>query len=166
MPTVGMVSHISGVEVPWDWPTRGFPRAPHMMAYFEIDGASFGERFADDWTGWIRPLLENGMVDAIRSTGAVLSRVQQRLPRGLRRYWIGLELEQAGYDQSFWRELVIVPPSYTELPDFGLNHVPRIVLAPESIRSRRHPSRKWWEDDASAMALQALVERLAYVTYQ
>ena len=165
MPTVGMVSHIFGVEAPWRWPTRGFPHVPHVAAYFEPDGSSFGERFVDDWTDWIGPLLENRMIDAIRSTEDVLARIQQRLPRGLRRYWIGLGLDQARYDQSVWRELVIVPPSYARLPDFGLTNVPRIVLAPDTIPSRRHPSRKWWEDDASAISLQALIERLDHVAY-
>lgn len=166
MPTVGMVSHISGFEAPWDWPTCGFPHAPHVAAYFAADASSSGVRFVDDWSYWIGPLLVNGMIDAIRSTVAVLHRVQERLPRGLRRYWVGLDLDQAGYDQSVWRELVIVPPSYARLPNFGLSDVPRILLAPDVIPSKRHPARRWWEDDVSAMALQALVERLEHVTYK
>ena len=166
MPTVGMVSHTAGVEAPWKWPTAGFPRVPHVSAYFGVDGSSLGERFVDDWINWIGPLLENGMIDAIRSTDVVLARIQQRLPRGLRRYWIGLGLNQAGYDQSIWRELVIVPPGYPQLPDFGLSNVPRIVVAPDTIPSKGHPNRRWWEDDTPAMNLQALIERLDLVTYQ
>lgn len=165
MPTVGMVSHILGVEAPRDWPTHGFPPGPLVTAYFGTDGSSFGERFVDDWIDWIGPLLQNRMIDAIRSTEGVLARIQQRLPRGLRRYWIGLGFDQASYDESVWRELVIVPPSYAQLPDFGLSNVPRIVLAADTIPCREHPSRKWWEGKGSAMNLQALIERLDLVTY-
>lgn len=165
IPTVGMVSHISGFDPPRDWPTSGFPTAQHVVAYFGVDKMSLEDRFINDWGNWISPLLENRMIDAIRSTEGVLTRLQQQLPRGLRRYWIGLLLDEAGYDDSVWRELVIVPPTYTQLPDFGLSNVPRIVVASDRIPSMRHPNRTWWEDDASAIKLQTLIERLDFVTY-
>jgi len=168
LPVVGRVSHVAGYHEPASWPVRDYPNTPRVSVFYDV--GEFKdlypiERFVDRWVNWISPLLQNGLIGAIRSSEEVLDRIQQKLPRAMRRFWVGLSLKDARLDEPYWRELVIVPPDATKLPQFGLSMLPRILVAPESLPSS-HPNRNWTQDNVSAISLGSFIERLNCVVYK
>ena len=164
-PTLGGISHLRGISAPKDWPTQGFPESLEVRAYYDRLSVS-GERIVDSWSRWIEGLIERRFIDGIRTTPEILERIARKLSRGLQRFWMAFPLEGEDADMSIWRELVILPPEYNRIPDLGWENTPRIWLIPQDIPSSNHAARLWWQDDATAIPLNILVERLTHVAYQ
>ena len=160
MPTVGSVAHTVGLETPTEWGKPGFSRSQQLAVYYDSIRFRDSARFIDESIHWIARILETRIVTGIRTTESLLDRIADKLPRGLRRYWIALSLGDTFLVDSFWRELVLVPPGYQSLPRIGLSNTPRILVAPREIPSPWHPNRLWWQDNASSIDINIFLNSL------
>jgi len=124
-----------------------------VRVYYEAKSYSRQSRFIDESIHWISRLLEREVVGGIRASSEMLQRISDGLPRGYRRFWVALSLDEDEVIDTPFRELVLIAPGHAEMPSLGLSVTPRIVIAPRNIRSDRHPTRLWWQADASSIDL-------------
>ena len=124
-----------------------------VRVYYEAQSYTRPSRFIDESIPWIYRLLEREVVGGIRASREILQLISDRLPRGYRRFWAALSLDEDEVIDTPFRELILIAPGHAEMPSLGLSVTPRIVIAPRNIRSNQHPSRLWWQDDASIIDL-------------
>lgn len=150
-PTVGYSVAADGLTYTKTWPDP-FSKSPaHQYVYFPR-GRQSRKRLIREWAGWIRRLIENGVVGAICAEEDVL----QTLTKALRtnRFWIG-DVLSADFDEEnmCWPQLILHLDDKKCVPRLGFTLSVAMVLAPEEVSDSENPNRKWWQSTPNAVSL-------------
>ena len=158
--TVGLISHVIGLEPPkkWNYPIK--TDRLHIPVYYSSDGITSEARLIRLWINWISEFLEQGTIKAIRADASILTQINKRLPTGLGLFWIGIQLNQDIDECSYWPELVLVMPSAITIPDLGWEESPKLLVAPEGISDPDKYNCNWWEKDHTARSLNNFLSGL------
>ena len=125
--------------------------------YYPTDQNPTVRRLVRGWSSWIQSLIEKEDVLSVYSTEAILVRLSESFPRGVRRFWSDNVLPNKGTITLSEPSLILIPPGYSQLPAIDSDETFYILMAPQLLPSS-HFGRRWWEDYYGSQSLDHFLQ--------
>ena len=156
-PTLGFSAHVLGAPFvdSWKAPLSGIRL--HKYIYYPITSLT-NKKLLRRWLKWLTKLIELDVVQCICAENAVLEILNDLLPLGIQKFWIGIPLEELNNSEfSYWSCLVLVTPSMDELPELGWEQSTKLLIAPENIKDEHNYNCLWWEKKSNVVSLSTFL---------
>jgi len=156
-PTLGYSAHVVDVNFAdkWEVPLSGTEL--HKFVYYP-DSSLPPTRLLRNWIKWLTRLIESEAIQCIYAENSVLELLNDLLPQGISKFWIGIPLEELNNSEfSYWSQLVLVMPPRDTLPDLGWKESVKLLIAPENIKDESHYECLWWEKKSTAVSLNTFL---------
>lgn len=148
-PTLGHSVKGIGVYSSTQWLSPFEHNSTHQYVYYKNSNLS-NRRLIQAWKPWISDLIEKGVIQAICADQSVLEIVNKILPSGIKRFWIGIPLDEYDVEDTLWSQLILVMPGAKEIPNLGLPDSIKLLIGPDDINDKVHYNNKWWERISNA----------------
>lgn len=161
-PTLGYSSHVVGAHFADKWKEPLSGEGLHKFVYYPLSSLS-PKRLLRNWIKWLTQLIESGAIQCIYAENAVLERLNDLLPQGISKFWIGISMEELNNSEfSYWSKLVLVISPVDSLPDLGWEESVKLLIAPENIKDEHHYECLWWEKKSAAIPLNTFLLSLKH----